>query len=220
MGRRNWKKGFYAMKYTHVVFDIDGTLTDTEKYVLESLCDVVRTHTGREETAESLRFALGIPGREAFRRIGFEAEHFAEYMAEWETKMRRFNDEIDIFPGGRELVAALDKAGVKLGIATSKTRDQYDKDFGRFDVAARFPVSVTADDSETHKPAAGPLLKYMELTGAKREEMLYIGDSIYDSQCAANAGVDFALAVWGATDRTVAAKYRPETPISSMSLGK
>ena len=206
------------MKYTHVVFDIDGTLTDTEKYVLESLCDVVRTHTGREETPDSLRFALGIPGLEAFRQIGFEEEHFAAYMAEWETKMRRFNDQIDIFPGGRELVAALDKAGVKLGIVTSKNRDQYNKDFGRFDAAAYFPVSVTADDSETHKPTAGPLLKYMEITGAKREEILYIGDTIYDSQCATNAGVDFALAMWGANDKGVPAKYRPETPMDLLGM--
>ena len=201
------------MKYTHVVFDIDGTLTDTEKYVLLSLCDVVCAHTGREETPDSLRFALGIPGNEAFRLIGFEEKDFAQYMAEWERELRKFNDQIDIFPGGRELVAALHEKGVKLGIATSKNRDQYDKDFGRFDTAAYFPVSVTADDSETHKPTAGPLLRYMELTGAKPEEMLYIGDTIYDSQCAMNAGVDFALAMWGATDKTIPATYRPETPM-------
>ena len=206
------------MRYTHVIFDIDGTLTDTEKYVLLSLADVVRAHTGREETIESLRFALGIPGNDAFRIIGFEEERFAEYMAEWEKGLRAFNKEIDIFPGGRELVAALDEKGVKLGIVTSKNRDQYDKDFGRFDTASYFPVSVTADDSDTHKPTAGPLLRYMEITGAKREEMLYIGDTIYDSQCAANAGVDFALAVWGANDKSVEAKYRPETPLDLLGM--
>ena len=206
------------MRYTHVIFDIDGTLTDTEKYVLLSLADVVRAHTGREETIESLRFALGIPGNDAFRIIGFEEERFAEYMAEWEKGLRAFNKEIDIFPGGRELVAALDEKGVKLGIVTSKNRDQYDKDFGRFDTAAYFPVSVTADDSDTYKPTAGPLLRYMEITGAKREEMLYIGDTIYDSQCAANAGVDFALAVWGANDKSVEAKYRPETPLDLLGM--
>lgn len=206
------------MKYTHVIFDIDGTLTDTEKYVLLSLADVVRAHTGREETIESLRFALGIPGNEAFRMIGFEEEKFAEYMSEWERGLRVFNDQIDIFPGGRELVKALHNAGVKLGIVTSKNRDQYEKDFGRFDTAAYFPVSVTADDSETHKPTAGPLLRYMELTGAKKEEMLYIGDTIYDSQCAHNAGVDFALAVWGASDKRVEAEYRPEKPMDLLEL--
>lgn len=206
------------MKYTHVIFDIDGTLTDTEMPALVSLADVIRAHKGEDVAPEDLKFALGIPGVEAFRRIGFEEEHFAEYMAEWERGLRAFNDQIDVFPGGRELIAALDAAGVKLGIATSKTRDQYDKDFARFDVAARFPVSITADDSQTHKPTAGPLLRYMELTGAKREEMLYVGDSIYDSQCAMNAGVDFALAVWGAPDKNTPAMYRPETPMDLLAM--
>ena len=206
------------MKYTHVIFDIDGTLTDTEMPALVSLADVIRAHKGEDVAPEDLKFALGIPGVEAFRIIGFEEAHFAEYMAEWERGLRAFNDQIDVFPGGRELIAALDAAGVKLGIATSKTRDQYDKDFARFDVAARFPVSITADDSETHKPTAGPLLRYMKLTGAKKEEMLYVGDSIYDSQCAANAGVDFALAVWGAPDKNTPAKYRPDTPMELLAM--
>ena len=206
------------MKYTHIVFDIDGTLTDTETPALVSLADVIRAHKGEDVAPESLKFALGIPGAAAFRIIGFEEKHFPQYMAEWEKGLRAFNDQIDVFPGGRELIDALCKAGVQLGIATSKTRDQYEKDFERFDIARRFPVSITADDSAEHKPTAGPLLKYMELTGAKREEMLYVGDSVYDSQCAANAGVDFALAVWGAPDKNTPAKYRPESPMDLIGM--
>ena len=206
------------MKYSHVVFDIDGTLTDTETPALVSLADVILAHKGERPAPESLKFALGIPGVEAFRMIGFEEEKFPQYMAEWEKGLRAFNDTIDVFPGGRELVRALHASGVKLGIATSKTRDQYEKDFARFDIAALFPVSVTADDSQTHKPTAGPLLRYMELTGAGREEMLYVGDSIYDSQCAANAGVDFALAVWGAPDKGTPALYRPQTPMDLLGM--
>ena len=61
---------------------------------------------------------------------------------------------------------------------------------------------MCADDTVEHKPASGPLLKYMELSGAEKEEILYIGDSVYDSKCAENAGVDFALAVWGSHTKT------------------
>ena len=41
------------------------------------------------------------------------------------------------------------------------------------------------------------MLEYMRQTGARPEEILYIGDSIYDMQCAQAAGVDHALALWG-----------------------
>jgi len=206
------------MRYRHVVFDIDGTLTDTEYAALVSLRDVILAEQGRDCAMETLKFALGIPGVDAFRILGFKEVRWPMLMADWERGLRAHNDEIDVFPGGRELVRTLAQAGVKLGIATSKTRDQYEKDFERFDIAAYFPVSVTADDTTEHKPGAGPLLHYMKLTGAKPEEMLYIGDSIYDAGTAKAAGVDFALALWGAPDPAVEGKYRPQKPADLLEV--
>ena len=206
------------MKYTHIVFDIDGTLTDTETPALVSLADVIRAHKGEDVAPESLKFALGIPGAAAFRIIGFEEKHFPQYMAEWERGLRAFNDQIDVFPGGRELIDALCKAGVQLGIATSKTRDQYEKDFCRFEIAKYFDFSITCEETDDPKPGAGPLKAYMQATGAKPEEMLYIGDSVYDAMCAQAAGVDFALATWGTSDMGIAARYKPDSLMDLLKM--
>jgi len=205
------------MKYRHIVFDIDGTITDTEHAALSALQQVIEKHQGRRMPLEELQFALGIPGTAAFRMIGFEEAHFAQYMGEWEDGMRAMNDEIKVFDGVEELVDALAAAGCYLGIATSKTRDQYVKDFERFDISARFAVSVTCEDTDDPKPGAGPLIEYMKRTGAKPHEMLYIGDAIYDAMTAKAAGVDFALAVWGATQE-IEAKYRPEKPLELLEM--
>ena len=43
------------------------------------------------------------------------------------------------------------------------------------------------------------------------EQILYIGDSKYDSLCAKNAEVDFALAMWGSHTRELEADYFIET---------
>ena len=64
------------------------------------------------------------------------------------------------------------------------------------------------------KPEPGPLLKYMERTGAKPSEVLYVGDTVYDMQCARGAGVDFALARWGNPDGRVDADYDEPTPMA------
>jgi len=197
------------MKYAHIVFDIDGTLTDSEYAVITALQDMVKSWKGRAYAYDELKFALGITGADALARLGFAEEEIAPAMRDWEIGLRRHNAEITVFEGAEELLSALLKEGCALGIATSKTRGQFDADFCRFDIARHFGVCVTADDSAEHKPTAGPLLKYMELTGAKREEMLYIGDSEYDSGTAHNAGVDFALATWGAMNANTPAQYRP-----------
>ena len=60
-----------------------------------------------------------------------------------------------------------------------------------------FSVSVCSDDTERRKPFPEPLLKYLELSGAKSTEVLYIGDSEHDMACAKAAGVDCGLAMWG-----------------------
>ena len=197
------------MKYTHIVFDIDGTLTDSEYAAIVSLQDMVKAWKGKTYAYDELKFALGITGADALGRLGFAEEEIAPAMRDWEAGLRRRNAEITVFEGADALLEALEKEGCALGIVTSKTRDQFDKDFCRFDIARHFGVSITADDSAEHKPAAGPLFKYMELTGAKWEETLYIGDSEYDSGTAHSAGVDFALATWGAMNQATPAQYRP-----------
>lgn len=46
------------MKYKHIVFDIDGTLIDTEYAVLHSLQETIRALSGREIPCSELKFAL------------------------------------------------------------------------------------------------------------------------------------------------------------------
>ena len=116
------------------------------------------------------------------------------------------------------MLESLRAEGVGLGIATSKTRDQYNKDFCRFEIAKHFDFSITCEETDDPKPGAGPLVAYMRATGAKPEEMLYIGDAVYDAMSAKAAGVDFALATWGTSDMSIAAKYKPKTLMSLLEM--
>ena len=205
------------MKYRHIVFDIDGTLTDTDYAVLSSLQDVIRARLHKEYTFEELNFVKGIPGWVAFEQLGFPKEEHAQVMREWENGLRARNDTIHVYEGAEALLSQLRGAGVGLGIATSKTRDQYEKDFCRFDIARYFDVSCTCDETDDPKPGAGLLRFYMQATGARPEDMLYIGDSIYDAMTAQAAGVDFALAMWGTSDPTIPAKYKPDSLLALLT---
>lgn len=206
------------MKYKHVVFDIDGTLTDTDYAVLTSLKNLLKRRQGKDYALEELTFVKGIPGVVAFKQLGIEEKDYDEVMREWEVGMRAMNDTITVYPGAQQLLEALEDAGVGLGIATSKTRDQYNKDFCRFEIAKHFAFSITCEETDDPKPGAGPLLAYMAATGAKAQEMLYIGDAVYDAMCAKAAGVDFALATWGTSDMSIAAKYKPDTLIGLLDM--
>ena len=57
----------------------------------------------------------------------------------------------------------------------------------------------------------------MELSKTDRSKVLYIGDSKYDSKCAENAGIDFALAGWGSHNKYIKADYFLERPADLLS---
>ena len=105
-----------------------------------------------------------------------------------------------------------------MGIVTSKTREEFKQDFSHFNISHYFKTIVCADDTQRHKPNAAPLLKYLEISKADCRQTLYIGDSKYDSMCAENAGIDFALAVWGSRQTSIKADYFLKNPMDLLSL--
>ena len=60
------------MKYKHLIFDIDGTLLDTEYAVLHSLQDTIIQYSHRKISLDELNFALGIPGDVALKKMGLQ----------------------------------------------------------------------------------------------------------------------------------------------------
>lgn len=186
------------MRYQHIVFDVDGTLLDTESANLRSLQDTLRQVSGQAPPQEELTFSLGIPGVDALTRLGIA--DVAGTLRLWEEKLSNYRHLISVFPGIPELLRELSRRELGLGVATSRTRREFNVDFDHLEFTPLLKITVCTEDTALHKPNADPLLHYMARAKAQPEEVLYIGDSLYDMQCAANAGADFALAGWGATE--------------------
>ena len=191
--------GESSMGYKQIVFDVDGTLIDTEYAVIHSLQDTMRAITGKIIPDKELTFALGITGENALQRL--EVNDITAALSMWDRNMKKYQDTITVFHGIKELLETIAKLKLGIGIVTSKTREEFRCDFQIFDISSYFGTVVCADDTLQHKPEPEPLLKYMEWTKCQANELLYIGDSIYDMQCARHANANFGLAKWGAGNR-------------------
>lgn len=198
------------MMYKHIVFDIDGTLVDNEKAILHSLQDALRRIKGKEYPFEELTFCLGIPGEDTLERLN--VEDISAGMELWIGMLSRYENMTSIHKGIEELLQELAHRGYKLGLVSSRSRELLEEDHTMIKMSKYFEIKVCADDTAEHKPTAGPLLKYMELSGMGKKEVLYVGDSVHDSRCAENAGVDFALAVWGSRTEETPAEYYLRAP--------
>ena len=204
------------MTYKHIVFDIDGTLIDTEYAILHSLQKTLELILNKKMDISKLTFALGIPGENALQKLG--VDNISSALELWDENMNDFRDTISIFSDIEVVLKSLVSSGYKLGIVTSKTRVEFENNFIPLGINKYFRTIICADDTDEHKPSPYPLLKYMEMSKANNSELLYIGDSAYDMECARKANVDFALAVWGSSSTEIQANYYLEKPSDLLSI--
>ena len=99
------------MKYKHIVFDIDGTLIDTEYAVINSLIKTITEITGRAPQYESLKFALGITGRNALELL--KIPDIEDALKRWDRNMKLLQHTIQPFQGGNQYPPL---AGSSIGI--------------------------------------------------------------------------------------------------------
>ena len=72
-----------------------------------------------------------------------------------------------------------------------------------------FDYVITSADSQRFKPFPDPMFAYLKKSGAKADECLYVGDTIFDYNCAHDAGVDFTLVDWkGIAPKEILYEYK------------
>ncbi|MBU5467935.1 HAD family hydrolase [Virgibacillus sp. MSJ-26] len=180
--------------FKYVIFDVDGTILDTEKSILKSLQKVLEDE-GETYSPNELRFALGIPGKDALKKLNID--NLDRVQSKWSQTVLEFSSEVQVFHGIKEIIETLSQQPIKLGIVTSKTKQEIIDEFDPFGLSHFFDCIISASDTENHKPHPDPLLFCLKELGADKNDTVYIGDSIYDMQSAKSAGIKFALALWG-----------------------
>jgi HAD superfamily hydrolase (TIGR01549 family) len=179
-----------------VVFDVDGTLIDTGEAIIASLQKVLQEDLGQTYEEAELDFCFGIPGVVTLQRLGVRDTD--KSLAKWIKYLDDFSGSMKVFDGIAQCLKRIRELNLKAGIVTSKTKDEFESNFIPFGLAEYFDFVVCADDTDRHKPHPEPILKLLELSGHSPEDIVYIGDTKYDKECADGAGVSFGLALWGA----------------------
>lgn len=182
----------------NVVFDIDGTLIDTEKAYMNALLDVTNDQRHLDFTYDQVVAIYGIPGIAGLKQLGFSDAEIPDVLKAWYQAFDKYKDSVTVFPGIINTLKELQKYNVEMGVVTSKTNDELAADFTPRGLTPFFRNIVTSSDTKKHKPDPEPLLKMIEISEIPADETLYVGDTIYDLQSAKGAGAQFGVAGWGA----------------------
>lgn len=186
--------------YKLAVFDIDGTLIDTERTGVESLVMTIRQLLGKEISYEEAYKAFGIPSSRVAHLYGYEdAKRFGE---RWEENFIALSHYINPFPGVLDTLRCIKATGMATGVVTSRNRMEFDFDDYLREMVPYLDHIVCSEDTTHHKPHPEPLLLCIDMASKALgvpvlpEEVLFLGDTDHDYSCARDVGCDFALADW------------------------
>ena len=187
-------------KYDAVLFDLDGTLTDSGPGIMKSAV-YAYTKLGIDvPSQEVLRTFVGPPLSVAFSRNGVSADRVEEAIRLYRKYYAdRGKFENEPYPGIASLLDALLADGMRLFVATSKPEALSVEILEHFDLARRFEIiaGATFDHSRENKE---DVISYLfDRTGTAQSAVL-VGDTEFDANGARSAGIDFIGVSWGYGD--------------------
>lgn len=203
MNKRAWPRA--------VLLDLDGTLADTLPDIAGALSDLLVENGYRPFGADAVRRMVGggVPKlvARALRALGEpveEARHallvgrFLELYAPRAARLTR------LFPGALELLDALRRQDVRLGVCTNKPEAVTRAILSELGVAGLFGTVVGGDTVGAKKPDPGPVLAALERLHCGPADALMVGDSAADAGAARAAGVAVIVVSFGYSRMPVA----------------
>jgi pyrophosphatase PpaX len=198
------------VRFTTVLFDLDGTLVDSFELITQSFRHAIRMARHREATDDEVFVRWGEPLRIRLASVAAPNE-LPEALAAYTAFYQEHHDELArLFPGVPEMVGRLADLGCALGVVTSKRRATTEHDLEVFGLAPFIRAAVTSDDVTVFKPAADPVREALRRLGGDARDALMVGDAVFDIRSAAAAGVAAAAALWGARDREAVLAAAPD----------
>lgn len=205
------------MKYTHILFDLDGTLVDTNELILQSFEYTLGQFFPGRYTRHDVLPYMGEPLVKQFSRWA-EAEQVPQMVDVYRKHNVEHHDRlVAIFPHVKEVLTELKDSGIKMAVVTNKMRLTADMGLRLFDLDPLIDVLVTIENTTKHKPDPEPLLFAMDKLGAESRKTLMVGDSPYDIMAGKAVGTATCGVAWSLRGREGLLLHKPDYLIDDMN---
>ncbi len=186
-----------------MLFDLDGTLIDSVRLILDSYHYTLAAHGLPARTDDEWLRGVGTPLRAQFAEWKDDPERLEALIATYrEYNLANHDRMVTIYPGVLEAVREVKVRGASTGLVTSKNQQSALRGLHLVGLREMIDVMVCADDVENPKPHPEPVERAVRLLGADPATTVYIGDSIHDMRSGRAAGVRTAAVLWGPFGRT------------------
>lgn len=174
-----------------VLFDMDGTIVDSEDLHTKALQEVVKENTGielsKEEIEESVGLSYSDKLKKNFEKRNIKEDYFklAQMCVQRSVELSSLVKRID---GAEETIKKI-KKNFKTGLVTASSREQTKSILEEVGLEHYFDIIVTSSNVGRNKPYPDSYLLAAEKLNAKPQECVVIEDSLTGIQTSNNAGM-------------------------------
>lgn len=197
------------LKQNIILFDLDGTLTDSAEGVINA-CQYMQKKMGMQvwETAD-LKFIVGPPlmktFTEDFAMDRETAEKALVIYREYYTTIGLYENKV--YPGIKEMLEDLNAKGKRMAVATSKKEEMASTILEHFGIAKYFEV-IGGDKREVGRDNKAKVIDYvLETMQAAKDDVIMVGDRMFDIEGAHAIGIPCIAVEFGYGDRAEFEKY-------------
>ncbi|MFN8069094.1 MAG: HAD-IA family hydrolase [Mycolicibacterium insubricum] len=180
-----------------VLFDLDGTLTDSAPGIVASFCHALAQVGMPAPDGDIAARIVGPPMHHTMGALGLGGPGdpaMLAYRAHYTSEGWSMNTPFD---GIAELLADLRAAGVRLAVATSKSEPTAVRILEHFGFAGFFEVIAGATPDGSRSAKSDVITHALAQLGPLPERVLMVGDRSHDVEGAAEHGIDTVVVGWG-----------------------
>ncbi len=182
-----------------VLFDLDGTLTNTLEDIADAMNRSLRLHGLPEWPLDAYRYLVGDGAKKLAERAVRERQELAlsvqqAYQAYYQTHTRVKSRPYDGVP---EMLKALQARDVPMAVFSNKPDADTRNVVAHFFPEIKWAAVRGQVEGVPVKPDPAGALAAAAAMGVAPKEVLYLGDTATDMHCAVNAGMYPVGALWG-----------------------
>lgn len=180
-----------------ILFDLDGTLTDSGEGILNSAAYALEQLNVPVPSREEMRVFVGPPLHETFVKFGVPRELAEEAVRLYRVRYIPIGKyENHPYPGIRELLETLQSRGHRLYVATSKPEGMSIDILEHFDLAKYF-IRICGASMDASRTAKDAVIAYLLEETGEAGNMVMVGDTEFDVLGAKAHGIPCIGVSWG-----------------------
>lgn len=180
------------MTFDVALFDVDGTLVDSNDQHARAWVEAFREH-GHHVEYETVRRLIGKGGDKIVPELSGKDPEGSEGKAIGETRTKIFSEKylptLTPFSGGRALLLEMKRRGYRIGVASSAKTEELEALLRLAHVDDLIETSASGDEGGDSKPDPDIVVAALHRMNAAPEDAVLIGDTPYDIEAAVHAGV-------------------------------